>query len=164
MSSSPITAEQLAALPPEIRAVVQSMIEHYERRISALEAELAAARKTPQNSSLPPSTQHPHAKPPSAKPPSKRQRGGQPGHLKHERALIPTAECHEVFEHRPRHCRGCGSKLVGSDADPLRQARAGRRPMREEKGPARGSQTRNCRRSSRWWTNTGCIGSPASVV
>ena len=120
MSSSPITAEQLAALPPEIRAVVQSLIEHYEGRISALEAELAAARKTPQNSSLPPSTQHPHAKPPSAKPPSKRQRGGQPGHLKHERALIPTAECHEVFEHRPRHCRGCGAKLVGSDADPLR--------------------------------------------
>ena len=58
----PITAEQLAALPPEIQALVRAIIEYYEGRIAELEARLG---KTPQNSSLPPSTQHPHAKRPA---------------------------------------------------------------------------------------------------
>ena len=52
--------------------------------------------KTPQNSSLPPSTQHPHAKPPRKKRKSKKRRGGQPGHPKHERPLIPTEDCDDV--------------------------------------------------------------------
>src|SRR3970040_60105 len=92
----PITPEQLAALPPEIRAVVQALIDHYEGQLAvlqaekeALRAELAQAQKNPRNSSKPPSTEHPHAKPPPAKPQSQRPRGGQPGHDKHERALIP---------------------------------------------------------------------------
>jgi hypothetical protein len=55
---SPITPEQLASLPPDLGAIVRSLIDHYERRIAALEAELAAAKKTPRNSSLPPSSEH----------------------------------------------------------------------------------------------------------
>jgi hypothetical protein len=43
--SPPITAEQLAALPPEMRAVVEALIDRYERRIAALEAELAATKQ-----------------------------------------------------------------------------------------------------------------------
>lgn len=58
-----ITREQIAALPPEFRALLQPVIDYYERRLFALEAELAAAKKTPRNSSLPPSSEHPHAKP-----------------------------------------------------------------------------------------------------
>ena len=60
-SSPPISAAQLAALPPEFRAVLQSVIDHYELIIAELKAELASVRKTPWNSSLPPSTEHPHA-------------------------------------------------------------------------------------------------------
>src|ERR1700677_5155239 len=96
----PITAAQLAALPPEFRALLQAVIDHYEARVAALEARIAELErqlsKTPQNSSLPPSSQHPHAKPPRNKPKSKRKRGGQPGHVKHERPLLPTDECDEV--------------------------------------------------------------------
>src|ERR1700694_1346950 len=92
----PITPEQLASLPHDLGAIVRSLIDHYERRIAALEAELAAAKKTPRNSSLPPSSQHPHAKPPARRPTSKKKRGGQPGHAKHERALIPLERCDEV--------------------------------------------------------------------
>lgn len=80
MSQPPITPEQLAALPPEIRALVRAIIDHYEQQLAELKAELAGLRKTPQNSSLPPSSQHPHAKPPIAKPRSKKKSGGQPGH------------------------------------------------------------------------------------
>jgi transposase len=116
-SQPPITPEQLAALPPEFQALVRAIIDHYERRIAELEARLGMS---PQNSSLPPSSQHPHAKPSTAKPKSQRKRGGQAGHERHERTLIPIEQCTEVCDHRPRKCCGCGGKLSGSDPTPLR--------------------------------------------
>ena len=49
--------EKLAAeMTPAVRAFVESLL----ARIDELESQV---KKTPQNSSLPPSTQHPHAKP-----------------------------------------------------------------------------------------------------
>lgn len=120
MSQPPITPEQLSALPPEIRVLVRAIIDHYERQLAELRAELARERKTPQNSSLPPSSEHPHAKLPPAKPKSKKNRGGQPGHEKHERALIPREQCQAVIPCKPTNCRRCGRKLSGSDATPLR--------------------------------------------
>ncbi len=127
MSSPPITPEQLAALPPEVRAVVQAIIDHYERQVAELKAEvaelktaLAAAKKTPRNSSLPPSSEHPHAKPPPPQPKSKKKPGGQPGHEKHERALLPTEQCQQVVPLKPERCRRCGRKLCGHDPAPLR--------------------------------------------
>jgi transposase len=74
----------------------------------------------PQNSSLPPSTQHPHARPQPPKRKSKKKRGGQPGHKKHERPLIPTDQCDDVQPLKPTECRRCGAKLSGSDPEPLR--------------------------------------------
>ena len=118
--SPPITPEQLAALPPEVRAIIQAIIDHYERRIAELEAEISRLKKTPRNSSLPPSSEHPHAKPPPAKPKSQRPRGGQPGHEKHERALVPTEQCQQVVPVKPKRCRRCGRKLGGHDPAPLR--------------------------------------------
>jgi transposase len=116
-SELPITPEQLAALPPDFQALLRSVIEHYERRIAELEARL---NKSPQNSSLPPSSQHPHAKPPSKNPRSKKKRGGQPGHARHERPLLPTDQCDDVQPLKPTQCRRCGMKLSGKDAQPLR--------------------------------------------
>lgn len=123
----PVTPEQIAALPPEFRALLQAVIEHYERRIAGLEAELAAVRaeleatkKTPRNSSLPPSTEHPHARPAPPRNKSGRKPGGQPGHPKHERALIPTEQCQEVVQCVPGACRRCGKPLAGSDPEPRR--------------------------------------------
>lgn len=116
----PISTEQMAALPPEFRALLQSVIDHYERRLAELEAELKALKKTPQNSSLPPSTQHPHAKPAPPKAKSKRRRGGQPGHVKCERPLIPVEQCDRVVELQPGACRRCGRTLSGRDLAPLR--------------------------------------------
>jgi len=55
-----------------------SFVESLIDRIENLEARLGL---TPQNSSLPPSSQHPHAKPPRPKRKGrKKKRGGQPGH------------------------------------------------------------------------------------
>jgi transposase len=116
----PVTAEQIAALPPEFRALLQAVIDHYEKRIAALEAEIAALKKSPRNSSLPPSTEHPHAKPAPQKKKSGNQRGGQPGHPKHERTLIPVEECQAVVQVKPDACRRCGEWLAGNDSQPLR--------------------------------------------
>jgi transposase len=120
LSQPPITAEQIAALPPELQSLLRAVIDHYERRIAALEAEVAALKKTPRNSSLPPSTEHPHAKPPRDKKGSKKKPGGQPGHPKHERRLIPTEQCQAVVVLKPETCRRCGEALIGSDPEPLR--------------------------------------------
>jgi transposase len=113
----PITPEQLASLPPDFQALLRAVIDHYERRIAELEARLG---KSPQNSSLPPSCEHPHAKRTAPKPKSGLRRGGQSGHERHERTLIPAEQCAAVHEYRPRQCRGCGHKLSGVDPRPLR--------------------------------------------
>jgi len=116
-----IPPELDAEMTPPVRAFAQSLL----ARVAQLEAELEklrrqVKRKTPQNSSLPPSTQHPHAKPKSGKRKSKKKRGGQPGHKKHERPLIPTDECDHVEPLKPTECRRCGERLWGSDPEPLR--------------------------------------------
>jgi len=123
----PITPEQIAALPPEFRALLQAVIDHFEKRIAGLEAELtavkaelAATKKTPRNSSLPPSSEHPHAKPAPRKEQSGKKPGGQPGHPRHERALIPTAQCQAVVTVKPEACRRCGQSLSGRDTQALR--------------------------------------------
>ena len=111
--SQTIADEVIARQSPEAQAIIRMLL----ARIEALEARL---NKTPQNSSLPPSSQHPHAKPVPPRQPSGKKRGGQPGHPKHERALIPTEECSEVVPLKPSACRRCGDRLAGHDAEPLR--------------------------------------------
>jgi transposase len=120
-----VTEDVLARQPPEAQAIIRALLvrlEEQEQRIAALEAELAAAKKTPRNSSLPPSSEHPHAKPPREPRArgSKRQPGGQPGHPKHARALLPTEQCQAIVPLRPATCRRCGEALVGTDPEPLR--------------------------------------------
>jgi transposase len=111
-----ITEEVIARQPPESQAIIRLLLSELEK----LRAELAGIKKTPRNSSLPPSSEHPHAKPAVMKPKSAKKRGGQPGHPKHERALIPSAQCQDVIPCKPTHCRRCGRKLTGHDPAPLR--------------------------------------------
>jgi transposase len=123
-----ITDEIIARQSPEAQAIIRLLL----ARIAALEAENAELKarieelerqvkgKTPQNSSLPPSTQHPHARLQPAQRKSKKKRGGQPGHEKHERSLIPIDQCDDVHALKPTKCRRCGEKLAGSDVEPLR--------------------------------------------
>ena len=116
-----ITEEIIARQTPEAQAIIRALLAdnaELKARIEALERQ--AKGKTPQNSSLPPSSQHPHARPQPEKRKSKKKRGGQPGHEKHERPLIPTDQCNDVLTLKPTECRRCGVKLTGSDPEPLR--------------------------------------------
>jgi transposase len=111
--SREITEELIARQSPEAQAIIRLLL----ARIAELESRL---NKTPRNSSLPPSAQHPHAKPPRKKDKSGKKRGGQQGHVKHERPLIPTDQCDAVEPLKPSECRRCGAELSGSDPEPLR--------------------------------------------
>lgn len=113
MSLDGITEELIARQTPEAQVIIRLLL----AKIAELEARL---NKTPQNSSQPPSTQHPHAKPVPKKPKSKRKRGGQPGHPKHSRPLLPTDRCDELHILKPAECRRCGNNLAGCDPEPLR--------------------------------------------
>ena len=115
-----VAPEVLAALPAEVTALIRWQAEQIRlltARVAELEAKLG---RNPANSSKPPSSTHPHDKPPPAKPKSRRARGGQPGHRKQERPLIPTAACQAVVPCVPRACRRCGQTLAGLDPEPLR--------------------------------------------
>ena len=69
------------------------------------------------NSSRPPSTDSPVVKrrPPRAS--SGRKPGGQLGHERRQRPLLPPDHT-EVL--KPRHCRRCGYTLIGEDPKPLK--------------------------------------------
>src|ERR1700758_4505928 len=99
MSPHPPIPEPLwNTVPPEAQAALLEVIGSLESRIAALEKTTAElqARLTlnSTNSSRPPSTDPPAVKlkrrPPV--PPSGRKRGGQPGHRRHTRALVPPEQ------------------------------------------------------------------------
>lgn len=106
-------------MTPAVKAFVEALINRYETRLADLESQIQ--KLTPQNSSLPPSTQHPHAKPKRSKRDGKRKnRGGQKGHQKHQRELIPVEQCDEVITLQPNACRQCRTPLAGIDSAPIR--------------------------------------------
>ena len=115
-----IPPEIEAEMTPAVKAFVLASFAQLEARIKELEEKVQ--KLTPQNSSVPPSTQHPHARP-KPKPKTgknKRKQGGQKGHPKHSRELIAPDECNEIIPCIPDHCRRCGDVLEGTDAEPIR--------------------------------------------
>lgn len=114
-----IPPEIEAEMTPAVKTFARALIDHYEVRVSDLERQIQ--KLTPQNSSLPPSTQHPHGKPKRPqRDGKKRKRGGQKGHKKHHRELIPPEQCEEVIPLKPAACRRCGKPLTGTDPQPIR--------------------------------------------
>jgi transposase len=126
IAASPEQVAELLARLDRLEAEVAQLREEnaaLRKRVAELEAELEVERgrngpKTPQNSSLPPAVQHPHARPERKRKRSGRKPGGQPGHPKHERPPLPSDFCDEVVEVRPQACRSCGGPLEGDDHAP----------------------------------------------
>lgn len=99
----------------ELRAQLAKM----QQRVAELEARLALNSS---NSSRPPSTDSPDNGKKRNKKQKKgnRKRGGQPGHKRNERKLVPESEVAEITELKPERCRRCDNRLGGSDPTPHR--------------------------------------------
>jgi transposase len=118
MSEPPPIPEPLwQIVPPEAQAALRARFELLEQRIADLEERL---NTNSTNSSKPPSSDPPSVKRRPPAPPLGKQRGGQPGHRHHPRALVPPERLRQVIECRPPHCRWCGHDLHGDDPEPLR--------------------------------------------
>ena len=86
-----------------------------EARVNDLEARL---KLNSTNSSKPPSSDPIGMKRKPPAPPSGKKRGGQPGHRKAHRPLVPPEKVRETFDCKPTACRRCGQGLSGDDPDP----------------------------------------------
>jgi transposase len=119
MKDQPPIAQPLwDGLPAEARAAVSALVDSYQRRIAELEQRLG---RNSTNSSRPPSSDPPSLKRRPPAPASGKKRGGQPGHRRHVRPLVPPEGVRQVVECRPQSCRWCGDALAGDDPEPIRR-------------------------------------------
>ena len=102
-------------MTPAVKAFVLSLLEQVDQLTGQVE------KLTPRNSSIPPSTEHPHAKPKrKSSPGEKLKQGGQKGHKRRTRELIPSEDCRSVIPCLPDACRRCGGDLQPDDGTPQR--------------------------------------------
>src|SRR4051812_24593938 len=120
----------------EARAIVGTVIADLERQIIELRQQVqdlkARLDQNSTNSSRPPSTDPigVKRKPPEA--PSKRRRGGQKGHPRRMRALVPPERVASVTDCKPVECRRCGHSRSGEDDEPRRHQVAELPPIEPE--------------------------------
>ena len=114
----PSVVATLQALVVELRATnagqqatildLRATITQLQERVRDLETRVGQHSG---NSSRPPSSDLPGTpkRPPSR--PSGRGRGGQPGHVAHQRAMAPPGRVDVVTDHWPVHCQACKTDL-----------------------------------------------------
>jgi transposase len=113
-----------ARLQAQVEALTAT-VARLEAALAQVQAQLATARKDSSTSSKPPSSDI--VKPPKPEPPpgqTKRSIGGQPGHPKHERSLVPpellTAPPHDYVVEICPQC-GHGLRPAGDDVRVVQQ-------------------------------------------
>jgi transposase len=132
------------AIPPDIwdslteeaRAVIGAVIDGLEKRLADAERQIqelqARLDQNSSNSSKPPSSDPIGVKRQPPAPPSKRRRGGQKGHPRRMRALVPPERVATVTDCKPSKCRRCRHLLSGEDAEPRRHQVAELPPIEPE--------------------------------
>ena len=110
-------------MPPDARAAVAALVSAMRRQIETLEQRIAdleaRLNQNSSNSSRPPSSDPIGVKRRPPAPPSRRKRGGQPGHRKATRALVPPEKLRSSTDCKPASCRRCKGPLGGVDPAPL---------------------------------------------
>jgi transposase len=117
MARPPLPQTLWDTLSPEVQAAVSGLVQSFEERIADLEEQLG---KNSTNSSKPPSSDPPSVKRRPPAPASGKKRGGQPGHHRKARPLVPPEQLRQVFDCKPPRCRWCGDALAGDDPEPIR--------------------------------------------
>src|SRR3954468_2057116 len=108
---------------PELQAAILALVQVHQQQIATLEARVndleARLKLNSTNSSKPPSSDPIGLKRKPPTPPSGRKRGGQPGHPKAYRPLVPPERLRSSTDCRPSSCRRCAHPLLGDDPNPL---------------------------------------------
>ena len=124
MTPTPLLPHEIGnATPVEAQTLIEAMrlqIEAMQRQIHALQAKVQSLQSNSRNSSKPPLTDPLHLKRQPPKPPSGQKRGGQPGHQRATRPLVPPEQLLDTITCKPAACSGCGQALDGSDPTPHR--------------------------------------------
>src|SRR5262249_60766160 len=122
MSEPVPTGSRCAELPERIAK--------WEQTVRALQARLG---QNASNSSLPPSSNPPHAPKPVVKKRTGKQTGGQPGHLGLSRLRLPPERGQHTIPLVPTHCERCPAPFSArprpdGPAPPRHQAAGGPAP------------------------------------
>jgi transposase len=119
----PIPAPLWNTVPSEAQVAILALVDSLKGRITELEQRVgdleARLKLNSTNSSKPPSSDPIGFKRKPPTPPSGRTRGGQPGHRRAQRRLVPPEKVRTITECRPTDCRRCGHALTGDDPTPL---------------------------------------------
>src|SRR6516162_1275154 len=116
----PIPRALWAQVPLAAQAALTAVLQQYQQRIAALEQRVRQLEErlgqNSTNSGKPPSSDRPALKRSPPRPRGARPKGGQPGHPRHTRSLLPPDQVEHL---RPTACRRCGHALRGDDPAPL---------------------------------------------
>src|SRR5438045_5438672 len=119
----PIPDELWNMVPPEAQAALVAVFLAMQQRMTELETQVrdlqARLQLNSTNSSKPPSSDPIGLKRKPPTPPSPRKRGGQPGHRKAFRPLVPPERLRSSTDCKPTSCRRCGHARHGEDPTPL---------------------------------------------
>ncbi len=128
--SPPLPPEVWDALPVEARALIEAM----QLQIDALQDEVRSLKdrldSNSRNSSEAPVHRPDPPQATAAQDPSGKKRGGQPGHKRATRPLVPPEQLADTITCKPAACSGCGGALDGSDPQPIRHQVAEVPPVR----------------------------------
>jgi transposase len=132
----PLSADIWDSLPSEARALILALraeVAELRVKVQALQQQVQELQcrlnQNSTNSSRPPSTDPPNIKRRPPRPPSGRRSGGQSGHARQQRPLLPPDHM-EIL--KPTQCRRCGRALRGTDPHPLRHQVLELPPIRPE--------------------------------
>src|SRR6201987_4415935 len=113
----PIPVELWNQIPPAAQAAILALVQQYEQRLQALQRKVDQMtdrlNQNSTNPSRPPSSDPPHVKRRPPQPSSGRRKGGQPGHARQQRPLVPPEQVKQTIPVMPSACRKCGQALHG---------------------------------------------------
>jgi len=132
----PLPVDLWDSLSPEARALIltlQAEAAELRAKVRALQQQVhdlqERLNQNSTNSSRPPSTDLSTVKRRPPRPVSGRKPGGQPGHERRQRPLLPPDHTKVL---KPTQCRRCGQALAGHDPQPLRHQVLELPPLRPE--------------------------------
>ncbi len=116
----PIPQKLWEQIPAAAQEALIRAFQKYQQHIDSLESRLHDLEErlgqNSTNSSKPPSSDGPAVKRRPPRPQGQRPQGGQKGHQRHFRSLLPPDLIEDL---RPSQCRRCGHLLQGDDLQPL---------------------------------------------